>query len=81
MMIQIEVDNETARVITASGMDLDETIRTLLDTAAVGLQRPGCWERGWLSLVLGDECFAQAKGVTQIAEENSAIDLAKRGED
>jgi len=60
MILQTDVDNATAREIAAAGLDLDATIRTLLETAAVGLQRPGCWEREWVRLALGEECFTQA---------------------
>ena len=59
MMIQIEVDNETARTITTAGIRIETVIQILLSHLYDGLDRPGSWEHSWVEQTFGEDYIAQ----------------------
>ena len=60
MILQTDVETDTARTLMNAGLNLEDTISALMDMVAAGIQRPGSWEREWVRLALGGECLAPA---------------------
>ena len=58
MILQMDVDNDTARTLQKAGLKLGDTAARLLDAVASGIERPGSWERSWVLLALGEQCLA-----------------------
>jgi hypothetical protein len=58
MILQTDVDNDTARTLQKAGLKLGDTATRLLDMVASGIERPGSWERDWVLLALGEQCLA-----------------------
>lgn len=60
MKVTIDVPDEMLPLLQLVGNGSAETaLLELIERAAQGVTRPGCWERPWLRQVFGDEWLSE----------------------